>query len=299
MKRILVIRLGAMGDFALSFRAFAAIRAHHATDQVTLLTTAPFVSLALDSPWFDRVLTDTRPPWLDLPRVWHLRRQLRGYDFTYDLQTSSRSNRYFLLAGRPPWSGVARGCSHPHANPDRNNLHTIERQREQLAHAGIHDIARPDLAWLAGRGPVLPAPYALLVPGTSPTHGGAKRWPTERFAEIARLLSARGLVPVVLGGHGDREAAEAIRGACPKALDLTGKTSIQDVAGLASRAALAIGGDTGPIHLAALMGCRVLALYSRFSDPALSAPVGDVRLLQAPALADLPLAQVAAALPGQ
>ncbi len=299
MRRILVIRLGAMGDFALSFRAFAAIRAHHATDQVTLLTTAPFVSLALDSPWFDRVMTDTRPPWFDLPSVLHLRRQLRGYDFTYDLQTSTRSSRYFYLAGRPPWSGIARGCSHPHANPDRNGLHTVERQREQLAHAGIHDLARPDLSWLAARGPVLGSPYALLVPGTSPTHGGAKRWPISRFAETARLLLARGIMPVVLGGSGDRESAQAILAACPGAMDLTGKTSIQDVAGLASRATLAIGGDTGPIHLAALMGCRVVALYSRFSDPALSAPVGNVRLLQAAALSDLSLEKVAALLPGQ
>ncbi|HTZ69579.1 MAG TPA: ADP-heptose--LPS heptosyltransferase, partial [Acetobacteraceae bacterium] len=53
--RILIIRLGALGDFCNSFPAFAAIRAHHAADHVVLLTTPPFVALALESPWFDQV----------------------------------------------------------------------------------------------------------------------------------------------------------------------------------------------------------------------------------------------------
>ncbi len=296
MSRILVIRLGALGDFALSFGAFAAIRAHHPGEPVTLLTTAPYVSLASDSPWFDRVLTDTRPAWLDLRAVLRLRRQLRGYDFVYDLQTSGRSSRYFWLAGCPPWSGIAWGCSHPHANPRRNEMHTVARQRDQLAFAGIHDIARPDLSWLRTRGPVLPPPYALLVPGTSRAHGGAKRWPIERFAETARLLAGRGITPVVVGSSADREAAALIREGCDGAIDLTGRTSLQELAGLASRAHLALGGDTGPIHLAAIMGCRVIALYSRFSDPALAAPVGNVKLLHAPALTDVPVHRVAALL---
>lgn len=294
--RILVIRLGAMGDFVLSFGAFASIRMHHAGDQITLMTTPPFAGLAEDSPWFDRVITDTRPAWLDLGGLARLRRQLRGFDMVYDLQTSRRSSRYFWLAGRPAWSGIAWGCSHPHANARRNDMHTVARQREQLAQAGVFDVARPDLSWLRNRGPVLPPPYALLVPGTSAAHGGAKRWPVERFAETARWLAARGVTPVIVGTASDRAAAAEIRAGCEAALDLTGRTSIQELAGLASRAQVTLGGDTGPVHLAAMMGCRVVALFSRFSDPALSAPVGDVRLLHAPALSDLPVDRVAALL---
>ncbi len=296
--RILIIRLGALGDFALSFPAFADIRAHHSTAAITLLTTAPFVSLAQDSPWFDRILTDDRPAWYNPIGLRRLRAQLRGFDLVYDLQTSHRSTRYFHLAGRPAWSGIARDASLPHDNPGRNNLHTIPRQRDQLARAGVPAAAPPDLFWLAAHGPRIPAPYALLVPGTSAAHGGAKRWPTERFAAIAAELARRGVTPVIVGARGDIEAGEAIREAAPSTLNLAGRTSLQDLAGLAARASLAIGGDTGPIHLAAMMGCRVVALFSRFSDPALAAPVGEVTLLQAASLADLPVDRVVAALPG-
>jgi ADP-heptose:LPS heptosyltransferase len=298
VKRILVIRLGALGDFVLSFSAFAAIRAHHPGAMITLLTTEPFALVAVESPWFDRVLIDRRPGWFDLPGLARLRQQLRGYDFVYDLQTSRRSSRYWWLAGRPPWSGIARFASHRHTDPRRNSLHTIERQRGQLAVAGIHDVARPDLSWLARHGPVLPSPYALLIPGSSDAHRGAKRWPPLRYADLARTLAGHGLTPVVCGGAVESPIGALIRRTCPEALDLTGRTTIQELAGLAGRARLAVGGDTGPLHLAAAMGCPVVALFSRFSDPALAAPRGArVAVLQEADLSDLSVERVARALP--
>ena len=279
-RRILVIRLGALGDMVLSFPAFAAIRARHAADHVTLLTTPPYAGLAQDSPWFDTVQQDTRPGWANLAGLWRLRRQLAGYDLVYDLQTSRRTSRYFRLAGRPAWSGIAPGCSLPNPDPQRNDRHTVDRQRGQLAAAGVPACA-PDLSWLRHRGPVLDTPYALLAPGTSAAQGGAKKWPIEQTASLAARLARRGLRPVVVGTAAEAGDAASVLAVCPAALDLTGRTTIQDLAGLASRAALAIGGDTGPIHLAAMMGCRTVALFSRFSSPALAAPVGQVRLLLA------------------
>lgn len=88
-QRILVIRLGALGDFVQSFGPFQAIRQAFPAAHITLLTTAPFVELARLSPWFDEVLTDTRPRWTDVPQILALRKMLRGYDRVYDLQTSA------------------------------------------------------------------------------------------------------------------------------------------------------------------------------------------------------------------
>lgn len=286
MRRILVIRLGALGDMVLSFPAFAALRAHHAGDHIALLTTAPFASLAADSPWFDEIRIDSRPDWLDPQGLWQLRRQLTGFDLIYDLQTSRRSGWYFRLAGRPPWSGIARSCALPDADPGRNGLHTVPRQRGQLAAAGV-PAAPVALDWLRQRGPVLEPPYAVLVPGTSASQGGAKRWPLPRFAALAAMLEQAGLRPVIVGTRQEAACARLIKASCRDALDLVGATSIQELAGLLSRAALAVGGDTGPIHLAGMMGCRTLSLFSRFSDPVLAAPVGDVRLIQAPRLDEI------------
>ena len=296
-RRILVIRLGALGDFVLSFGPFAAIRAAHPSAEISLLTTGPFVDLARRSPWFDRVLVDARPPWWRAASVLRLVRQLRGFDRVYDLQTSRRSAWYFRLAGRPPWSGIAAGCSAPHANPARDVMHTLERQADQLAMAGVPAVSSPDLSWLAAAPPPdVAAPFALLVPGAA-AHRPEKRWPVARFAELAMLLRARGLNPVVAGTAGEAPLAAAI----PAAIDLTGRTDLPGLAALAARAAVAVGNDTGPMHLAAAMGCPCVVLFGAASDPALTAPRGPhgawPTVLRAQDLADLPVDRVAAALP--
>jgi ADP-heptose:LPS heptosyltransferase len=296
VNRILVIRLGALGDFVLSFGPFAAIRAHHATAEIALLTTAPFTEVAARAPWFDRVLVDARPAWWDFGGLARLARGLRGFDVVYDLQTSARSSRYFRLAGRPRWSGIAPGCALPHANPRRDFMHTLERQEEQLRMAGIDRFPPPDLDWLAGDAFDLPRPCGLLVPGAA-THRPEKRWPAARFAELAEYLRARGIAPVVLGSAAEAPLAAAI----PAAIDLTGRTTLADLATLARGAALAVGNDTGPMHLLAAIGCPSVVLFSAASDPALTAPRGPggawATVLREPDLADLTVARVAAALP--
>ncbi|WP_439595788.1 glycosyltransferase family 9 protein [Falsiroseomonas sp.] len=297
---ILVIRLGALGDFVQSFGPFAAIRAHHPGARIVLLTTPPFAELARRSPWFDEVWSEGRPAWHDPRAVLGLRRRLRQARFgrVYDLQTSGRSSRYRWLVGLGvEWSGVARGASHPHDNPDRNRLHTIERQREQLQAAGITRFPAPDLGWLAADLSAfdLPERFALLVPGASPQRPG-KRWPEGRFAAFA----AESPVPcLVLGGKAEAEMAARIVAAVPGAVNLAGRTGFAEIAALARRARFALGNDTGPTHLIAAAGCPTLALFGGDSDPALCAPRGpSVAVLRHVPLAGLGLEAVRAALAG-
>ena len=296
MKRVLVIKLGALGDFVLSFGPFAAIRAHHPRAHITLLTTAAFGDFARSAPWFDSVAIDQRPAWWNLPGLAGLRRVLRGFDMVYDLQTSGRSGWYHRLAGRPPWSGNARGCTHPHANPARDMMHTVERQQDQLTMAGLASFPPPDLGWLAADPPRLPRPYALLVPGAAP-HRPRKRWPPERFAALAKHLAASGCTPVIAGAGQDRPLAALIQNTVPGAIDMTGRTTLRELASMAAGAAVAVGNDTGPMHLAAAMGAPCIVLFSSDSDPALTGPRGRVSILAAPDLAQLPVERVAEALP--
>jgi ADP-heptose:LPS heptosyltransferase len=294
--RILVIKLGALGDFAQAFGPFAAIRAQHPAAEITLLTTPPFAPLARQAPWFDRVWENGRPR--GLAALWTLGRQLRAarFDRVYDLQTSDRSSRYRWLVGRGvEWSGIAAGASHPHANPRRDFMHTVERQREQLAMAGIGQFPALALDWLDADITRfdLPDRFALLIPGASPGRP-AKRWPVEHFAALAAALD---IPAVILGGPAEASLGAAITQTVPGARDLAGKTSFGDIASLARRAAFCIGNDTGPTHLAAVAGCPTLALFGEDSDPALCAPRGPrVAVLRRQPLARLPLADVQAAL---
>ena len=292
-QRILVIKLGALGNVVLSFGPFTAIRRHHADAHITLLTTAPYADWLATSPWFDAVWIDTRPGWWQVLAWLALRRKLIGgrFDRVYDLQTSARSCRYFdlMLPGpRPDWSGVALGCSLPDRDPNRDRLHDVDRQFGQLRAAGIERREPPDLAWterdITRFG--LPQEIALLVPGSS-AHRTAKRWPAERYAALAAGLLAQGITPVVLGSAAEQPLAQLIRNAAPGAIDLTGRTSLPDIGGLARAARLAVGNDTGPMHLIAA-ACRSVVLFSRDSDPALCAPRGPhVAVLRRDNLGDL------------
>ncbi len=299
-ERVLVIKLGALGNMVLSLGPFAAIRRHHRQAAITLLTTAPYIDWLAGSPYFDRLWADTRPDWWNVSGWLRLRQQLVAgrFDRVYDLQTSARSSRYFQLlprSVRPQWSGIAPGCSHPDLDPARNRLHDIERQAGQLRQAGIPEVPDADLSWSGGDiarfG--LPASIALLVPGSS-AHRLAKRWPARRYGELARALAACGLAPVVLGSAAERNLAAEIAEHVP-VLDLTGQTSFGELASLARAAKLAVGNDTGPMHLIAAAGCPSLVLFSRASDPALCAPRGQrVEVLRRPDLTALAVEPVLA-----
>lgn len=297
MTRILVIKLAALGDVVQAFGPFAAIRAHHPGARITLLTTPPFAPLLARSPWFDEVWAEGRPPWTDPVALWRLARRLRGarFDRVYDLQTSGRSSRYRWLTGpRAEWSGIAAGASHPHADPRRDLLHTLERQRGQLQAAGIAQFPPPALDWLDADLArfALPRRFALLVPGASAERPG-KRWPVECFAALAPRL---GLPSVVVGGPAERALAAAI----PGALDLTARTSLVELAAVARRAALCVGNDTGPTHLAAAVGTPTIAVFGPESDPALCAPRGaHVTVLRAAPIGAVGVDQVLAAHSGR
>ena len=271
---ILVIKLGALGDFVQALGPMAAIRAHHKDQRITLLTTAPFNGFAKASGYFDDIWIDGRPGGMDLAGWLKLLSRLRngGFGRAYDLQTSDKSSYYFRFfwPNFPEWSGIARGCSHPHANPDRDNMHTIERQAEQLAMAGIPDVPVPDLSWATADVSRfgLPECYALLAPGGA-AHRPGKQWPPERFGELAGVLAEKEIRPVLLGAAGEAPIMAAIRDRCPEAVDLSGETSLLELAALGRGARLAVGNDTGPMHLLSAVGCPSAVLFSSDSDPAL------------------------------
>jgi heptosyltransferase-1 len=89
-----------------------------------------------------------------------------------------------------------------------------------------------------------------------------KRWPAEKFGELAASLRARvGLPSVITWGPSERELADAVATSSSGAATLAPETSVSDLAVLMREAALVVSGDTGPLHIAAAMGTPLVGLY--------------------------------------
>ena len=298
-QRILVIKHAALGDFVQAMGAFAAIRAHHGSARITLLTTKPYAEMARQSPYFDEVWLDGMPKAWEVAGLMRLRHQLRSVKFNmvYDLQTSERSTGYFHVMGDPPWSGLAESSEFFHAHPDREHMHPEDRLADQLAIAGV-PLVKADLSWLDAEIEALRPPkhFVLMAPGGS-AHRPALRWPSDRFAALANLLGLRGIATVVLGTRLDLDAIKVIIGNCPTAMSLADRTPFAAIAALARRALGSIGNDTGPVQLTAATGCPTLMLLSGEADPALRQPRGPaVACLHRDDLNQLPVEEVAEAL---
>jgi ADP-heptose:LPS heptosyltransferase len=299
-ERLLVIKLGSLGDFVQALGAMEAIRIHHPDADITLMTTAPYVTLGRACGYFDHIITDNRPKWNDIKGWLALRKKLNEGRFkrVYDLQNSDRTSLYLrLFHPRPEWVGAARGASHRNDSPERVKLTPFMGHKQTLAVAGINNVRIDQMAWVRGDSHLFDMkaqPFVLLVPGSSP-HLPHKRWPARHYGEMAKRLFNWGFLPVIVGTQTEKDAAAAIRTICPEALDLTGLTTLTDLVILGRNAASAIGNDTGPLHMIAQTGCPTIALFSNHSNASRHAPLGDnVETIQVVDLSTLDVETVAA-----
>lgn len=309
--RILVIKLGPVGDFVLSLAAMKRIREAHRGSHITLLTTPQFESLAKACPYFDQVEPHGEPEGMG--DTWSVMGWMRKAKFEriYDLTGNKRTNAFFrsLRPFPPAWSGPASGAKFQTLTKGRERMHLLEREADQLRTAGIWPDAPvergmappPDLSWIlrkapeprpvAGQGPA--RPVVLLAPGGS--SDASKLWPIENYGVLAAHLRERGFDIVVVGSPEESALARAIQRHAPHARDLTGRTDLAQIAVWGARARLAIGNDSGALHLMAAAGAPTIALFSAASDPDVTGPRGYVAILSAKSLKDLSVAQVAQA----
>ena len=175
----------------------------------------------------------------------------------------------------------------------------MERTANQLADAGIDEFPTPNLSWLTknfGGRYGLQDGFVLIAPG----HGEANStgcWPAARFAELARRVAIEGGRPVVIGVRSEARNNQMIAAASPDAMDLTSRTTLFDVAALARRARVAVGNNSGIMHLIAAVGCPSVVLTSPAADAGGYGPRGRyVVMVRKDNLAELPVTEVAAAL---
>lgn len=285
-ERILIVKLGALGDILLAEGALRDVRAHHPDAHIAILTRRPFASLLARCPWVDEVLIDDNRPRWRLDAMWRLRRRLREgrFDLAYDLQNSRRSAFYLrtLLGNQAPWSGHGPGCPLPHRHPAPKSLPVLQRHAGQLTDAGIA-VARtmePAADWMCEpvdallRAAGIVPPFVVLLPGSS-ARGAAKRWP--HYAELAARLHARGMLPVTVPGPDELGQFSGfpgveLRAADGRALDLYA------LAGVLRHASAVVGNDSGPTHLAASLGRPGLALFGTTPEQAIRTCLGRNRM---------------------
>ena len=130
----------------------------------------------------------------------------------------------------------------------------------------------PATSRLTGAGP-----YVVVHPGTSVP---ARSWPAERWVEAVRELRARGHRVVVTGGPAEQPLTGRVAGAASGVVDLGGRTSLAELAGVLGGATAVVVANTGPAHLAAAVGTPVVSLFAPTVPAQRWAPYGvPVRLL--------------------
>ncbi len=129
-------------------------------------------------------------------------------------------------------------------------------------------------------------PLVAIQPGASKEE---RRWPPERFGEVARMLAVAGCRILLLGVEGERPSAEIVkRTSGVETIDAVGKTSIDRLGALLENVSLLVTNDTGTMHMAAAVGTRVLLLSMCHSNPFETGPYGEGHWAVSPRLACYP-----------
>jgi len=311
--RLLVVRLGAMGDILHALPAVTALRQAHPTWVIDWVVEPRWRALlAADSardsqvgpnpgsPLVSRIHLASAKQWGKSPlsrqtfsEINALRRELRAsdYDAVIDFQGAVRSAWVARMARCPRLIGESR----PREFAARwlysekvatRRMHVIEQDVE-LASAVAGDELSP-VAPLLPLDPVADARAAQILPTGSPAvlinpgaGWGAKRWPAERYAALAVDLIAQGFRVVVNVGPGEEPLADSIVEATAGAATPL-NCSLGQLIAITRRVALAIAGDTGPLHLACALGRPVVGIYGP-TDPSRNGPFGcKFKVLRSP-----------------
>lgn len=287
--RVLLIRLSALGDVLFALETVASLKAERPDVTIDFLVEDRFASLLAGHPQIDRVLAFPRRRKRGIPRFWRELRQVR-YDAALDLHgilksvlqlRVARADRKLGFAAPPSREGAHRWTPATVALPDplphraEWGLHLLRALglRGEPARAQLGGSPTAVACWGKRRGARI-----VLHPGTS-DFAAFKRWPIEKHAELARRLMAAGHEVVVSHGPGELALVAPILAAAPGLRTFDGgELGLLGLAAAYSDADLLVAPDTGPLHIAAAVGCRTVALFGP-KDPCLYAPRTEHELL--------------------
>lgn len=308
MEKILIVRLGAMGDIVHALPAVTALRRARPGAHLGWAVEERWADLlCAGGAWQSHATGSAEKPLVDTLHFVNLRnwkrapfsggtwreglaarRELRhaGYDIVLDVQGAWKSAWVARWSGAPRILGQAAtrergaGVFYTERVPLRGE-HVVEHAMGLVAALGATSTPpQPPLPrdpgaeqWAEKKAREIGA-FAVVTPGAG---WGAKRWPADRYGAVARALGEHGIRSLINAAPGEEALAaevesasggRAVRVAC----------SIGEMIALLRRARLFLGGDTGPMHVAAALGVPVVAIFGP-TDPARNGPFGTASIV--------------------
>lgn len=292
-RNILVIKLSAIGDVIHTLPAVHALRQSYPDAKITWIVEKPSYDLLNNNPDIDQIILFEKAQFKTLSGLWRnapdFSRLLKSnrFDLAIDFQGLFKSAAISLLSGAGNRVGYCdmRELSQIVSRPicgEGSKLHVVERYLDVVRElvGQISEIRFPihitpeeseqarAIAQKSGLA-IQQAPYVVLAPGTN---WRTKCWPTKHYAVLADQLRQAGFGVMLVGGQGDKPLAQDIQSSSQtNPVDLTGKTTLKQLACLIRESIAFVGGDTGPMHLAVAVSTPVVALFGP-TDPLRNGP---------------------------
>jgi lipopolysaccharide heptosyltransferase I len=281
--RIALLKPSALGDIVHSLPVLTALRQRFPAAHITWVVNRSYeplltghrdlsATLPFDRGAASRGTISALKTWVRFLR--ELRRQ--QFDLVIDLQGLFRSGLMARVSGAPRRVGLStarEGATWFYTDvipvADFHALHAVDRYWRIAEALGVGDLPRKfhlslnadACAWADGVLVGHPRPWVMVGAGS---RWVTKRWPTESFALLLRRAYTEfGGTMVLVGAPNETElSADVHRRLTAPVLDVTGRTSLPQLAALLSRADVMLANDTGPLHVAAALGRPVVAPYT-------------------------------------
>ncbi len=290
-RNILVIDFGQLGDVVLSLPALRAIREKFPIAQITVAAGKPSSEIVAMSGYADAIIEVDRVAMRDgfkplsILKIWNLVKDVRRrqFDFVIVLHSFSETNLLGFLSGaRHRLFARRRGRSldflanfipQPPLEETNRTRHQVDRYLDVLKPLEIPNADRiPRLPTHAKDDAAIDrllrkseadagAPLIGLFPGAGHE---MRRWPAQRFAQLAEtLIHSDGARPVVLLGPEEQHQAAQIKSIFPPATVFLERLTIPQLAVALARLSVFVSNDTGPMHIAAAVGTPIVVLLDR------------------------------------
>ncbi|MBI5048547.1 MAG: lipopolysaccharide heptosyltransferase II [Deltaproteobacteria bacterium] len=300
--KILIIKLGAIGDLLMTTPAIRALKKAYPTTHISLLAGKSSKMTVNGNQYIDELIECDdyiiyKARFLQKARyalsLFYLLRK-KKFDAVIVFHRDWRFNFFAFLCGIPERVGFDRNGEGRFLTKKVMVIgikHNIDQYLEVVKAIGIHDDGRDmDFAISkeaenvadkmlqtggVGKGDIV---IGILAGGASniKTDMPIKRWPLENYIELSNQMAADGCKVILLGAESDRPNADAILKHVPEGLnrgrvshnilDLTGKTTLEETAAVMKRCNLIVAHDSGPMHLASAVGVPVISIFGP-TDP--------------------------------